>query len=107
MPQWLLLNPGITLGMDPVLLPTQDMPLLIPTEAHKVSVKGPLNPNPHTDTTANTPGLQPLDTDSPPPVSVAVENDPLNPPATNTPTPELEASPKSVLLTFSPTLSDP
>merc|ERR1712029_795672 len=95
------------MGMDPVSLPTQAMPLLIPTEAHKVSVKGLLNLNPHTDTTANTPGLQLLDTDSPLPVTVAVENDLPNPPATNTPTPEMEASPKSVLLTFSPTSSDP
>ena len=93
--------------MDLVLLPTQDMLLLTPTEAHKVLVKGPLNLNPHTDTTANTLGLQPLDTDLPPPVTVAVENDLLNPPATNMPTLELEASPKSVLPIFSPTSLDP
>merc|ERR1711893_297112 len=44
---------------------------------------------------------------TPPLASVAVENDLLNPQATNMPTPELEASPKSVLLTFSPTSSAP
>ena len=91
------------MGMDPVSLPTQAMPLLIPTEALKVSVKGPLNLN----LTANTPGLPSLDLITLPLAGDAVENALLNPQATNMPTPELEASPKSVLPTFSPTSLDP
>ena len=109
MPQWLLpiLTTGmdILMDMDPVSHSTQ-LVHLTPKEAHKVSAKGPLKPNLITDT-ANTPGLQLTVMVTPPLASDAVENDLLNPPATNMPTPELEASPKSVLLTFSPTSSDP